>query len=59
YSRRHKTSISRLVANYLARLGDTEGERRSSPTVRRLLGTLPADVSLDEHHEHLEEKYSR
>lgn len=59
YSRRHNTSISHLVTNYLSQLDET-GERAAfSPTVQRLLGILPPDTSLSEYYEHLEEKYSR
>jgi len=59
YSRRHNTSISQLVSNYLARLSESERQRPYSPTVRRLIGILPSDVSVEEYHRHLEEKYSK
>lgn len=58
YSRRHNVSISQLVSNYLARLSESEPERSYSPTVRRLIGILPRDVSVEEYHRHLEEKHS-
>lgn len=59
YSQRHNTSISQLVSNYLAHLAEAEPHQPFSPTVRRLTGILPPDVSLDEHREHLENKYGR
>ncbi len=59
YSRRHKTSISQLVSNYLSNLDAPDEETEYSPTVRRLLGILPTEASLEEYHEHLEEKYSK
>ena len=57
YSKRHNTSISRLVSNYLAHLGEAGTHRPYSPTVRRLIGILPSDVSVDEYHDHLEQKH--
>lgn len=59
YSRRHNTSISQLVSNYLAQLDANDGEEAYSPTVRRLLGILPSDTNVEEYHRHLEEKYLR
>jgi len=59
YSRRHNTSISQLVSNYLAQLDADQGAATYSPTVRRLLGILPGDATVEQYHRHLEEKYSR
>ena len=58
YSRRHQTSISQLVTNYLSQL-DANSSERFSPSVRRLLGILPTSVSEDEYYQHLDEKHSR
>lgn len=57
YSDKHDTSISRLVSNYLEALGRDE-PRRLSPTVRRLIGILPADVTRDEYRGYLGEKHA-
>lgn len=59
YSQRHNTSISQLVSNYLARLTDAGVHPPYTPTVRRLIGILPSDVSVGEYHEHLEGKHGR
>ena len=59
YSRRHNTSISRLVSNYLDQLDADEGEEAYSPTVRQLIGILPSDTTVERYHRHLEEKYLR
>jgi len=59
YSERHGISISRLVTNYLAGLGEAAETDAISPTVRRLRGILPPTASVDQHREHLEEKYGR
>lgn len=57
YSRRHNTSISQLVSNYLAQLGGGEGDEPYSPVVRRLIGVLPSDVDAEQYRRHLEEKH--
>lgn len=57
YSRRHNTSISQLVSNYLSQLDAREGEQAYSPTVRRLMGLLPSDTTVEQYRRHLEEKY--
>lgn len=57
FSRRHGTSVSRLVSEFLSSLGRREGE--PTPVVSRLRGLLPSHVSLDDYQRHLEEKYGR
>ena len=59
YSRRHNTSISQLVSNYLDRLSEDEPREPFSPTVRRLIGILPSDASVEDYREHVEEKYAK
>ena len=60
YSRRHDTSVSRLVGDFLARLPADEGVDAEglSPTVRRLIG---AGAGADEsaYREYLTKKYGR
>ena len=58
YSKRHGVSISRLVTNYLRGLAESGTRDALSPTVRRLRGILPADVSVDQYRKHLQDKYS-
>ena len=57
YSRRHDTSISRLVTEFLSSLSDSEGFE--APVVSRLRGVLSSDVSVEEYRDHLAEKYGR
>ena len=57
YSRRHDTSISRLVTEFLSSLSDGEGFE--APVVSRLRGVLSSDVSVEEYRDHLAEKYGR
>jgi hypothetical protein len=60
YSRRRGTSISQMVSRFLAALPeDGDGTEEYTPTVRRLIGVLPADVDPEDYHRHLEEKYGR
>ena len=57
YSKKHNTSISRLVSGFLARL--SESDTLTTPRVRRLMGLLPPEVDEVEYHRHLDEKYRR
>jgi hypothetical protein len=59
YSDLHRTSISRLVSNYLNALASDDPESGLSPAVRRLMGILPPEAGRDEYRRHLEEKHSR
>lgn len=59
YSQRNNTSISQLVSRFLAQLAEPGPHRPYSPTVRRLIGILPSDVSVDDYREHLEQKYGQ
>ena len=59
YSEARRTSISQLVTDYLgalARTGEND-EDVYTPAVRRLLGILPATVTVDVYHQHLADKY--
>ena len=55
YSKKHKTSISRLVSVFLDRL--SESDSLTTPRVRRLMGILPPDVDEAAYHRHLDEKH--
>jgi Family of unknown function (DUF6364) len=57
FSRRHDTSLSRLVSDFLSRLTDAEGDR--TPLVSRLRGILPRRAGVQVYHRHLERKYRR
>ncbi|MCK6627602.1 MAG: DUF6364 family protein [Anaerolineae bacterium] len=58
YAQLHHTTLSRLVAEFLRSL-KTSGTMPQTPILESLSGILPADVSLDEHHVYLEDKYGR
>ena len=59
YTRRHNTSISGLVGEFLAHLpeSDVPGDDNLSPTVRRLLGIAAGGPDREEYRRHLLEKY--
>jgi hypothetical protein len=58
YTRRHNTSISGLVGEFLAHLPDEESATEElSPTVRRLLGVARGGPDRDDYRRHLLEKY--
>ena len=61
YSKRHRTSISRLVNEFLSSLPvDEEGRaQKLTPTVRHLLGIAAGGPDLEEYRRHVLEKYGR
>jgi hypothetical protein len=57
-SRRTGRSVSRMVADYFATLGQSSGSEVLPPVVRSLKGALRgADVDEDDFRRHLEERY--
>lgn len=57
YAENNQTSVTRLVSNYLSQLPVEEDFLKDTPIVRRLLGTLPSGVSIEDYHAYVEEKY--
>ena len=57
FSKKHRTSISRLVSDFLSSLADTDGP--DTPIVNRLRGVLRSDVGIEDYHQYLIEKYDR
>jgi hypothetical protein len=57
YAETNHTSISRLVSQYLSRLPVESSYLDNAPIVRRLMGTLPSTVSIEDYHEYLDKKY--
>jgi hypothetical protein len=57
YAARHGTSLSRLINAFLRQLPVEDEDTAVTPLLRELTGILPADVSVDEHRQHLAEKY--
>ena len=61
YTRRHNTSISGIVGEFLAHLPEPgrDEEVVLSPTVRRLLGIAAGGPDREDYRQHLLEKYGR
>lgn len=59
YARENRTSLTRLVSEYLRQLTPQGDFLTDAPIVRRLAGTLSRDVSVEDYREYLEEKYGR
>lgn len=57
YAESNQTSVTRLVSQYLSRLPIEDDYLEDAPIVRRLIGSLPPTVSIDDYHRYLEEKY--
>jgi hypothetical protein len=55
YSRRNDTTVSALVTQFLASLG--EGGTESAPVTSRLIGALAPEGSVEEYHDYLAKKY--
>ncbi len=61
YSKMRRTSISRLVSDFLASLPIEEAIDRKplTPAVGRLLGLASGGLDEEDYHRHLVEKYGR
>lgn len=59
YAHDHQTSVTRLVSEYLRQLPVENDPLAEAPIVQRLSGLLSADVSIQDYHQYLEEKYGR
>ena len=57
YAKRHDTSLSKLISEFLRNLPSEPEPYRQAPILRRLSGILPRDISIEEHRAYLEEKY--
>jgi hypothetical protein len=56
YAAAHGTSVSQLVEEFLAAVSAENGPSRITPVLARLRGALRG-VSIEDHREHLAEKY--
>jgi hypothetical protein len=57
YAAQYHTTLTDLIETYLRHIPAQEPFDRA-PIVRRLSGTLSQDVSVEDYHKHLEEKYA-
>ena len=59
YARENRTTLTRLVSEYLRRLTAQSDPLVNAPIVQRLSGTLSQDVSPEDYREYLELKYGQ
>ena len=59
YARENRTTLTRLVSEYLRRLTAQSDPLADAPIVQRLSGTLSQDVSPEDYREYLELKYGQ
>jgi hypothetical protein len=57
YAEQHGTSVSQLVTRYFEGLDRIESGS-NTPILDRLIGILPGDSDVREHHEYWEQKYA-
>ena len=57
YARQHGTTLTRLVTLYLEQVGEHKDWLADAPIVRRLMGSLPADVGVEDYRAYMEAKY--
>jgi hypothetical protein len=58
YARKHKTTLTRLVSEYLRQLVAQDDPLANAPTVRRMSGTLSQKAMIKEYCEYLKDKHS-
>jgi hypothetical protein len=58
YAAQKNTTLTNLIEAYLRRIPHQE-PLDDAPIVRRLSGILPENVTIQDYHEHLEEKYGQ
>ena len=58
FAAQNHTTLTDLIEAYLRRIPG-QAALEHAPIVRRMSGTLPADVKLQDYQKHLEEKYGR
>ena len=58
YAAQNNTTLTDLIEAYLRRI-PAQASLDDAPIVRRLSGILPENLSLQDYHEHLEQKYGQ
>jgi len=56
YAAQNNTTLTDLIEAYFRRIPASQS-LENAPIVRRLSGTLPQDVTIQDYRQHLEEKY--
>jgi len=58
YARRHDTTLTRLIGNYLRRIQAEEPDLGDARLVRELTGIIAPDLTVADYRQHIEEKYA-
>jgi hypothetical protein len=58
YAAENNTTLTDLIEAYLRRI-PAQPPLEDAPIVRRLSGVLPENISIQDHRQHLEDKYGR
>jgi hypothetical protein len=58
YAAQNNTTLTDLIKAYLRHI-PTQPPLENAPIVRRLSGTLPLDVAIQDYRKHVEEKYGQ
>lgn len=59
YARENRTTLTRLISEYLRRLTAQSDPLADAPIVQRLSGTLSRDVSVEDYRKYLELKHGQ
>lgn len=57
YASQNDTTLTRLISEYLRQLTAQSDPLANAPIVQRLSGTLSPEISVDDYHQYLVEKY--
>jgi len=57
YAQENDTTLTRLITTYFGHLQIKDDPFVDAPIVRRLSGTLSQGISVEDHQQHLEDKY--
>ena len=57
YAASRDTSLSKLISEFLRTLASPDASTAQTPILDRLTGILPADVDVEAHRRHLEDKH--
>ena len=57
YAAKNNTTLTNLIEAYLRRIPVQKTPLDDAPIVRRISGTLPNDVTIQDYRDHLDEKY--
>ena len=57
YVTTHNTSLSALISTFFHTLTEQDPQQAQTPMLRKLTGILPQEISKEEYHAYLDQKY--